>query len=693
MRPGAALFGVNPTPGKPNPMKPVVELKVRIATLRDIAFGETVGYDATWTARRPSRIAIVTMGYADGFFRSQSGSDQKPGGTLIVDGKPCPIVGRISMDLIALDVTDLPAGSVKRGDFATVIGEGTRCRCARRDARHHRLRGADQSRAALCAHLQERLNRFAWTPCGMQPLDSRHESQDPLLRLPELRRRLSGAGRASASPAASGIRSPRNPPTRPLGKARRAKPPGRGRAFALQPLSGASDDAPRLATGLSEFDRVTGGGLVRGSVLLVGGDPGIGKSTLLVQVAAAMARLKHRSVYISGEEAVAQVRLRAERLALADAAVELASETSVEDIIATLSQGELPRLVVIDSIQTMWTNSVESAPGTVTQVRASAQALIRFAKRTRRLRDPGRPCHQGRPDRRAPRGRTHGRCGDVVRGRRLASIPHSARGEKPLRPDRRDRRVRDDGLGLREVQNPSELFLSERDLGSPGTAVFAGIEGTRPVLVEIQALVAPTSLGTPRRAVVGWDPSRLSMVIAVLEAHCGVRLATHDVYLNVAGGLRINEPAADLAAAAALVSSLAGAPLPADAVYFGEVSLSGAMRPVAQAPARLKEAAKLGFQRAFLPDPGRADAPADAGLALTHARQSGIAGRRYRRARQPQPSETGSVTQKAAVAYGFCASMRLYIRPIGFHCLFANCNRRRHAWSAPASAVPDFRLR
>jgi DNA repair protein RadA/Sms len=175
------------------------------------------------------------------------------------------------------------------------------------------------------------------------------------------------------------------------------------------------------------------------------------------------------------------------------------------------------------------------------------------------------------------------------------------------------------GLGLREVQNPSELFLSERDLGSPGTAVFAGIEGTRPVLVEIQALVAPTSLGTPRRAVVGWDPSRLSMVIAVLEAHCGVRLGTHDVYLNVAGGLRINEPAADLAAAAALVSSLAGAPLPADAVYFGEVSLSGALRPVAQAPARLKEAAKLGFQRAFLPDPGRADAPADAGLALaTH---------------------------------------------------------------------------
>jgi DNA repair protein RadA/Sms len=403
----------------------------------------------------------------------------------------------------------------------------------------------------------------------------------------------------------------------PVGKSSGAKLPGRGRAFTLQSLAGVTDDAPRLATALSEFDRVTGGGLVRGSVILVGGDPGIGKSTLLVQVAAALARRKQRCVYISGEEAVAQVRLRAERLALADAPVELASETSVEDIIATLSQGELPRLVVIDSIQTMWTSSVESAPGTVTQVRASAQMLIRFAKRT-------------------------GACvilvGHVTKDGQIAGprvVEHmvdavmSFEGEgshqfRILRAVKNRFGPTDEigvfemtGLGLREVTNPSELFLSERDLGSPGTAVFAGIEGTRPVLVEIQALVAPTSLGTPRRSVVGWDQSRLSMVIAVLEAHCGVRLGTHDVYLNVAGGLRINEPAADLAAAAALVSSLAGAPLPADAVYFGEVSLSGALRPVAQAPARLKEAAKLGFQRAFLPDPGRADPPSDAGLTLS----------------------------------------------------------------------------
>jgi DNA repair protein RadA/Sms len=404
----------------------------------------------------------------------------------------------------------------------------------------------------------------------------------------------------------------------PLGKAGPGKASGRGRAFALQTLSGGDiKDAPRIPTGISEFDRVTGGGLVPGSVLLLGGDPGIGKSTLLVQVAAALANLKQRSVYISGEEAVAQVRLRAERLALAGARVELASETSVEDIIATLSTGELPRLVVIDSIQTMWTDTVESSPGTVTQVRTSAQALIRFAKRS-------------------------GACvilvGHVTKDGQIAGprvVEHmvdavmSFEGEgshqfRILRAVKNRFGPTDEigvfemtGLGLREVLNPSELFLSERDLGSPGTAVFAGIEGTRPVLVEIQALVAPSALGTPRRAVVGWDPSRLSMVIAVLEAHCGVKLSTYDVYLNVAGGLRINEPAADLAAAAALVSSLVGAALPADAVFFGEVSLSGAIRPVAQSPARLKEAAKLGFQRAFLPDPGRSDAPSDAGLAVT----------------------------------------------------------------------------
>jgi DNA repair protein RadA/Sms len=355
---------------------------------------------------------------------------------------------------------------------------------------------------------------------------------------------------------------------------------------------------------------------VRGSALLVGGDPGIGKSTLLIQAAAALARAGQRAVYISGEEAVAQVRLRAERLGLSSAPVELAAETSVEDIVATLGQGKTPRLVIVDSIQTMWTDTVEAAPGTVTQVRGSAQVLIRFAKRS---------------------GATVILVGHVTKDGQIAGprvVEHMVDAVLSFEGDgahqfRILRAVKNrfgptdeigvfemTGDGLREVSNPSQLFLSERDRGTPGTAVFAGVEGTRPLLVEIQALVAPTSLGTPRRSVVGWDPNRLSMVIAVLEAHCGVRLATHDVYLNVAGGLRIVEPAADLAVAAALVSSLTGAALPADAVYFGEISLSGVVRPVAQAPARLKEAQKLGFTRAVIPQAARADS-AETDLAVT----------------------------------------------------------------------------
>jgi DNA repair protein RadA/Sms len=421
---------------------------------------------------------------------------------------------------------------------------------------------------------------------------------------------------------------------RPAGPGRA---PRKGRLFALEPLSGEAHDAPRLPSGVAEFDRVTGGGFVRGSVLLVGGDPGIGKSTLLLQAAGALARAGHRAVYISGEEAIAQVRLRAERLGLSDAPVELAAETAVEDIVATLSEGKTPKLIVIDSIQTMWTDMVDSAPGTVTQVRGSAQALIRFAKRSgAAIILVGHVTKDGQIA--GPR---------VVEHMVDAVLSFEGEGSHQFRILRavKNRFGPTDeigvfemtGAGLCEVANPSELFLSGRELGTPGTAVFAGIEGTRPLLVEIQALVAPSSLGTPRRAVVGWDPSRLSMVLAVLDAHCGVKLGGHDVYLNVAGGLRISEPAADLAAAAALVSSLANAPLPADAVYFGEVSLSGAVRPVAQGAARLKEAAKLGFARAVVPDTARADA---GGLKLAEVPNlAALVADIAARGRKPYPSE------------------------------------------------------
>lgn len=381
--------------------------------------------------------------------------------------------------------------------------------------------------------------------------------------------------------------------------------PGRGlrkgRVVELQPLSGESAEAPRIASGIAELDRVTGGGFVRGSALLVGGDPGIGKSTLLLQASAALARLGKRVVYISGEEAIAQVRLRASRMGLANAPVALAAETSVEDILATLESGPAPALVILDSIQTLWTATVDSAPGTVTQVRAAAQAMIRYAKQS---------------------GATVILVGHVTKDGQIAGprvVEHMVdavlyfEGEgghhfRILRAVKNRFGATDEigvfemtGSGLREVPNPSELFLGERNAGSPGAAVFAGMEGTRPVLVEIQALVAPSPLGTPRRAVVGWDSGRLAMVLAVLESHCGVKLGQNDIYLAVAGGLKIVEPAADLAVAAALVSSLAGIALPPDCVYFGEVSLSGAVRPVAHAVQRLKEAQKLGFGRAMLP--------------------------------------------------------------------------------------------
>lgn len=375
----------------------------------------------------------------------------------------------------------------------------------------------------------------------------------------------------------------------------------KGRAVALTTLSGEIEDAPRIQSGISELDRVTGGGFVRGSALLVGGDPGIGKSTLLTQAAAALARRGNRIIYVSGEEAVAQIRLRAQRLQAADTSVELAAETNVEDILATIDTKPRPDLVIIDSIQTLWTDAADSAPGSVTQVRAGAQAMIRYAKSTgAAVVLVGHVTKEGQIA--GPRVVEHmvdgvlyfeGEGGHHYRILRTVKNRFGPTDEIGV--------FEMSDKGLREVSNPSELFLGERNEKAPGAAVFAGMEGTRPVLVEIQALVAPSTLGTPRRAVVGWDNSRLSMTLAVLEAHCGVRFGQHDVYLNVAGGYRISEPAADMAVAAALVSSLAGIPLPANSVYFGEVSLSGAVRAVAHAAQRIKEAEKLGFKQAVLP--------------------------------------------------------------------------------------------
>jgi DNA repair protein RadA/Sms len=380
-----------------------------------------------------------------------------------------------------------------------------------------------------------------------------------------------------------------------------ARKAGRGRPFALEGLAHTAPEPERRTTGIAEFDRVTGGGLVPGSALLLGGDPGVGKSTLMLQALAAYARKGGTAVYISGEEAMAQVRLRAARMGVADTPVQLGTATAVEDILSTLAMAPPPELLAIDSIQTMWTSALDAAPGTIAQVRTTTHDLVRYAKSSGTvLILVGHVTKDGQIA--GPKAVEHlvdavlyfeGERGHHFRILRAVKNRFGATDEIGV--------FEMTGTGLGEVSNPSALFLGDRSSLSPGAAVFAGMEGTRPLLMEIQALVAPASYGSPRRAVVGWDAGRLAMVLAVLDTHAGLGLSGRDVYLNVAGGLKVSEPAADLAVAAALISSFTGKPLPKDCVVFGEIALSGDVRPASQSEARLKEAAKLGFTRAMLP--------------------------------------------------------------------------------------------
>jgi DNA repair protein RadA/Sms len=328
---------------------------------------------------------------------------------------------------------------------------------------------------------------------------------------------------------------------------------------------------------------------------------------LLLQTTAAIARAGNDVVYVSGEEAAGQVRLRAARMGVADAPIRLASETSVRDILTTLGQGPAPALLVIDSIQTMHSDTIEGAPGTVSQVRGCALELIRYAKESGcAVVLVGHVTKDGSIA--GPRVLEH--MVDVVmsfEGERS----HQYRILRALK--NRFGAVDEIGVfamgndGLEEVANPSLLFLSGRDQPLAGSAVFPALEGTRPVLVEIQALIVRLQSGaTPRRAVVGWDNGRLAMLLAVLESRCGLNFSSAEVYLNIAGGYRLTDPAADLAVAAALVSALADRPLPDKAAWFGEISLAGEIRPVAHAGLRLREAEKLGFTRSFGP-PGTAN--------------------------------------------------------------------------------------
>ena len=364
----------------------------------------------------------------------------------------------------------------------------------------------------------------------------------------------------------------------------------------LRDVHGSEDR--RWRTGINEFDFVLGGGIVPGSMVLVGGEPGIGKSTLLLQVAATLQNAGHAALYVSGEESPLQVKLRADRLRDAAHDVSLLSETNLETILASAGAAA-PAVMIVDSIQTIFTGDLEGAPGNVGQVRECAARLMHFAKSS---------------------GTTVFVVGHVTKGGGIAgpkTLEHIVdtvlyfEGEGSL--DHRVLRATKNRFGsvdeigvfrmtvqgLVPVANPSELFLGDRLRSASGSAVTALMEGTRPVLIEVQGLAARAGFGTPQRVATGYDGRRLALLLAVLDKRAGLSFSQLDVFLNVVGGVRMQEPAGDLAVAAALASSVYDRPLPADAVFFGELGLGGEIRPVSQAERRVSEAAKMGMTTAF----------------------------------------------------------------------------------------------
>ncbi len=367
-------------------------------------------------------------------------------------------------------------------------------------------------------------------------------------------------------------------------------------------LVGEGGEEPmRLVTGISELDRVLGGGIVPGSMVLIGGDPGIGKSTLILQLLAALARQKHKVLYVTGEESVGQIRMRADRLAVQSSNIFIATENSVQAIIA-LSEEVKPAFLAVDSIQTMYSEETGSAPGSVTQVRESTSLLVSLAKNS------GLPIiligHVTKDGAIAgPRVLEHmvdtvlyfeGDRGQVFRVLRTVKNRFGSTNEIGVFEMKES--------GLAEVDNPSALFLAERPVNVPGSVVMPSVEGTRPILVEVQALVSPSSLGTARRTAIGADPQRLALLTAVLEKKIGVTLFDHDIFLNIAGGIRIDEPALDLGVIVALLSSLYEKVVDPTTVVCGEVGLAGEIRGVGQMEMRLREARRLGFKTFLMPE-------------------------------------------------------------------------------------------
>ena len=365
----------------------------------------------------------------------------------------------------------------------------------------------------------------------------------------------------------------------------------------IQKLDGVVTETICTPTPIIELNRVLGGGLVASSAILIGGDPGIGKSTLLLQLVASNFSAKMNCLYVTGEESVDQIKLRALRLGLSNTRTSVLAATNIQDIIASLDTDNNIDLIVIDSIQTMVTTELSSPPGTISQIRSCANELVNYAKQNNIIILLA--CHVTKDGQLAgPKVLEH--LVDTVlyfegeqnsHFRILRSIKNRFGG------------VGEIGVfemtagGLIEVASPSELFLMQRDKNVSGTTVFAAIEGSRPLLIEIQALIAPSNIPMPRRSVVGWDLNRLSMIIAVLNVRCKLNLSAHEVYLSIAGGLKISEPASDLAVAAALISAATNRAVPEHSVFFGEIGLSGEIRKVNGAEARIKEATKLGFNK------------------------------------------------------------------------------------------------
>lgn len=376
--------------------------------------------------------------------------------------------------------------------------------------------------------------------------------------------------------------------------------PKTGRIQNIETLSGEIDKTLRTKTPINELNRVLGGGLVSGAAILIGGNPGIGKSTLLLQLCNSLSSSNMGCLYVTGEESANQIKLRAQRLGTLESKTGLLAATNVEDIISTIDKHKKDlSLVVIDSIQTIASSEFSSSPGTVSQIRACAHILINYAKQNDITLLMA--CHVNKDGQLA---------GPKVLEHMVDTVLHFDSEQnnhfRILRSIKnRFGEVNELGVfemtasGLKEIPNPSELFLMERENNVSGSSVFAGIEGSRPLLIEIQALIAPTNMATPRRSVVGWDHNRLSMIIAVLSVRFGLNLSSHEVYLSIAGGLKVTEPAADLAVAAALISAATNIALPNNSIFFGEVGLSGEVRKVSQTAARIKEASKLGFDNVY----------------------------------------------------------------------------------------------